>query len=90
MRKRASPDFSLVGRILDWYKAETGRDFYPGAEDPGVLSVTRIFNYYKTYGFNTEVMGASFRNIDEIVELAGVCSRFHPSSSTSFVIQISR
>ena len=61
----------FVGRILDWYKAETGRDFYPGAEDPGVLSVTRIFNYYKTYGFNTEVMGASFRNIDEIVELAG-------------------
>ena len=61
----------FVGRILDWYKAETGRDFYPGAEDPGVLSVTKIFNYYKTYGFNTEVMGASFRNIDEIVELAG-------------------
>ena len=61
----------FVGRILDWYKAETGRDFYPGAEDPGVLSVTKIFNYYKTYGFNTEVMGASFRNVDEIVELAG-------------------
>ena len=61
----------FVGRILDWYKAETGRDSYPGAEDPGVLSVSKIFNYYKTYGFSTEVMGASFRNIDEIVELAG-------------------
>ena len=61
----------FVGRILDWYKAETGRDSYPGPEDPGVISVTRIFNYYKTYGYNTEVMGASFRNLDEITELAG-------------------
>lgn len=61
----------FVGRILDWYKADTGRDSYPGPEDPGVLSVTRIFNYFKTYGYNTEVMGASFRNIEEIVELAG-------------------
>jgi len=61
----------FVGRILDWYKAETGRESYPGAEDPGVLSVTRIFNYFKTYGYTTEVMGASFRNTDEIVELAG-------------------
>ena len=61
----------FVGRILDWYKAETGRDSYPGAEDPGVLSVTKIFNYYKSFGYNTEVMGASFRNLDEIVELAG-------------------
>jgi transaldolase len=61
----------FVGRILDWYKAETGRESYPGAEDPGVLSVTRIFNYFKTYGYKTEVMGASFRNTDEIVELAG-------------------
>jgi len=61
----------FVGRILDWYKAETGRDAYPGSEDPGVLSVTRIFNYFKTYGYSTEVMGASFRNIDEILELAG-------------------
>ena len=61
----------FVGRILDWYKAETGRDAYPGSEDPGVLSVTRIFNYFKSYGYSTEVMGASFRNIDEIVELAG-------------------
>jgi len=61
----------FVGRILDWYKKSTGRDHYPGPEDPGVLSVTRIFNYFKTYGYGTEVMGASFRNIDEIIELAG-------------------
>ena len=61
----------FVGRILDWYKASTGRDHYPGAEDPGVVSVTEIFNYYKTYGYRTEVMGASFRNIEEIIELAG-------------------
>ncbi|QEY31377.1 transaldolase [Synechococcus sp. RSCCF101] len=61
----------FVGRILDWYKASTGRDSYPGPEDPGVLSVTRIFNYYKCHGYGTEVMGASFRNIDEIIELAG-------------------
>ena len=61
----------FVGRILDWYKKSTGRASYPGPEDPGVLSVSRIFNYYKTYGYKTEVMGASFRNTDEIVELAG-------------------
>jgi transaldolase len=61
----------FVGRILDWYKASTGRDSYPGPEDPGVISVTNIFNYFKTYGYRTEVMGASFRNIDEIIELAG-------------------
>ncbi len=61
----------FVGRILDWYKASTGRDHFPGAEDPGVISVTEIFNYYKTYGYRTEVMGASFRNIEEIIELAG-------------------
>ena len=61
----------FVGRILDWYKAETGIKSYPGPEDPGVLSVTRIFNYYKSHNYRTEVMGASFRNIDEIVELAG-------------------
>ncbi|WP_413442436.1 transaldolase [Synechococcus sp. MIT S1220] len=61
----------FVGRILDWYKAETGRDAYPGPEDPGVISVTRIFNYFKTFGYATEVMGASFRNLDEITELAG-------------------
>ena len=61
----------FVGRILDWYKKSTGRDSYPGPEDPGVISVTKIFNYFKTHGYTTEVMGASFRNIDEIIELAG-------------------
>ncbi|MFN6338233.1 MAG: transaldolase [Cyanobacteriota bacterium] len=61
----------FVGRILDWHKANTGRESYPGPEDPGVISVTKIFNYFKTYGYKTEVMGASFRNIDEIIELAG-------------------
>lgn len=61
----------FVGRILDWYKAATGRESYPGPEDPGVISVSQIFNYFKTYGYKTEVMGASFRNIDEIIELAG-------------------
>ena len=54
---------------MDWYKAETGREFYPGPEDPGVISVTKIFNYFKKYGYKTEVMGASFRNMDEILEL---------------------
>jgi transaldolase len=61
----------FVGRILDWHKKETGRDSYPAAEDPGVLSVTTIYNYYKKFGYKTEVMGASFRNIGEITELAG-------------------
>jgi transaldolase len=61
----------FVGRILDWYKKSTGREHYPGAEDPGVMSVTQIFNYFKTYDYKTEVMGASFRNIEEIIELAG-------------------
>ena len=61
----------FVGRILDWYKKHTGRESYSGVEDPGVISVTKIFNYFKTYGYKTEVMGASFRNVDEIVELAG-------------------
>jgi transaldolase len=61
----------FVGRILDWYKKKLGRDSIPAPEDPGVLSVTRIYNYYKTFGYKTEVMGASFRNMGEIVELAG-------------------
>lgn len=61
----------FVGRILDWYKKDTGRDSYPPTEDPGVLSVTRIYNYYKKHGYKTEVMGASFRNLGEIIELAG-------------------
>jgi transaldolase len=60
----------FVGRILDWHKAATGRD-YPADEDPGVLSVRRIFNYYKKHGYGTEVMGASFRNKGEILALAG-------------------
>lgn len=61
----------FVGRILDWYKKSTGRSDYAPAEDPGVVSVTRIYNYYKKFGYTTEVMGASFRNKDEILELAG-------------------
>src|SRR6201997_5149065 len=60
----------FVGRIYDWYKANTGKD-YKGADDPGVQSVTRIYNYYKKFGHQTEVMGASFRNTGEIIELAG-------------------
>jgi transaldolase len=60
----------FVGRIYDWYKAANKRD-YTGAEDPGVLSVDEIYNYYKKYGYKTEVMGASFRNIGQILELAG-------------------
>lgn len=60
----------FVGRILDWYKKDTGKD-YQGAEDPGVQSVTSIYNYYKKFGYQTQVMGASFRNIGEITELAG-------------------
>lgn len=61
----------FVGRILDWYKKDRGVDSIPPAEDPGVQSVTAIYHYYKSYGYKTEVMGASFRNIGEIVELAG-------------------
>ena len=60
----------FVGRILDWHKKETGQD-YVGPEDPGVQSVTTIYNYYKQFGYKTEIMGASFRNIGEIEELAG-------------------
>ena len=60
----------FVGRILDWYKKDTGKD-YNAAEDPGVQSVTEIYHYYKKFGYKTQVMGASFRNIGEITELAG-------------------
>ena len=60
----------FVGRIYDWYKANTGKD-YKGADDPGVISVTRIYNYFKKFGYQTEVMGASFRNTGQIVHLAG-------------------
>ena len=60
----------FVGRILDWYKKSTGKD-YTAAEDPGVVSVKEIYAYYKKFGHGTEVMGASFRNVGEITELAG-------------------
>ena len=63
----------FVGRIMDWYKAKTGQEYAPH-DDPGVKSVTTIYNWYKERGFNTVVMGASFRNIGEITELAG-CDR---------------
>ncbi|HHW7474912.1 TPA: transaldolase [Mannheimia haemolytica] len=63
----------FVGRILDWYKAHEGKEYAP-AEDPGVISVTNIYNYYKQHGYDTIVMGASFRNVGEIIELAG-CDR---------------
>jgi len=64
----------FVGRIMDWYKASTGKESYAPAEDPGVISVTTIYNYYKQHGIDTIVMGASFRNTGEITELAG-CDR---------------
>lgn len=63
----------FVGRIYDWYKKSTGQE-YVGAEDPGVQSVTRIYNYYKANGYDTVVMGASFRNLGQIEQLAG-CDR---------------
>jgi transaldolase len=61
----------FVGRIMDWYKAKTGQASFTPEADPGVLSVQKIYDYYKTHGYNTIVMGASFRNIGEIMELAG-------------------
>jgi transaldolase len=61
----------FVGRIMDWYKASRKVDYIDPKEDPGVVSVTEIYNYYKKFGYNTEVMGASFRNTGEIIELAG-------------------
>jgi transaldolase len=64
----------FVGRIMDWHKKDQGVLGFPGPEDPGVLSVKQIYNYYKKHGYNTIVMGASFRNADEIVELVG-CDR---------------
>lgn len=64
----------FVGRILDWYKKDTGKSEYASHQDPGVVSVTGIYNYYKQQGYKTVVMGASFRNIGEILELAG-CDR---------------
>ena len=64
----------FVGRILDWYKANTDKKEYAAHEDPGVVSVSEIYNYYKQHGYETVVMGASFRNVGEIIELAG-CDR---------------
>lgn len=64
----------FVGRILDWYKSNSDKKEYAPAEDPGVISVTKIYNYYKQHGYQTVVMGASFRNVGEITELAG-CDR---------------
>ena len=61
----------FVGRILDWYKVAMKKDSFAPHEDPGVKSVQSIFNYYKKYGYKTIVMGASFRNVGEITELAG-------------------
>src|ERR1700752_2497973 len=61
----------FVGRIYDWYKKDGGGKEIPADQDPGVASVTRIFNYYKKYGYKTQVMGASFRNVNQIVRLAG-------------------
>lgn len=61
----------FVGRILDWYKKSEGKDSYPPSEDPGVKSVTNIYAYYKKYGYKTQIMGASFRNKEEILQLAG-------------------
>lgn len=67
---RATLISPFVGRILDWYKKDTGKD-YQGADDPGVQSVTTIYNYFKKFGYQTVIMGASFRNLGEIQELAG-------------------
>lgn len=61
----------FVGRILDWHKKNEGVSSYPPADDPGVKSVTKIYNYYKKFGYKTQIMGASFRNKEEILELAG-------------------
>lgn len=60
----------FVGRIYDWFKKQTGQEIF-GADDPGVLSVKRIYNYYRKFGYDTEIMGASFRNTSQILELAG-------------------
>jgi transaldolase len=61
----------FVGRILDWFKANSGQTSYSASEDPGVISVTEIYEYYKQHDYSTVVMGASFRNTGEIIELAG-------------------
>jgi len=80
----------FVGRILDWYKKDTGKDFH-GAADPGVISVTGIYNYYKKFGYKTQVMGASFRNIGEITELeaaqADLPRKLDPEAAQTFDIK---
>ena len=76
----------FVGRILDWYKATHKKEFSP-QEDPGVQSVQQIFNYYKKFGYKTIVMGASFRNLGEITELAG-CDYLTISVSDKSVYEV--
>jgi transaldolase len=76
----------FVGRIMDWHLADSGRDSFPANEDPGVLSVARIYNYYKTNDFNTAVMGASFRNTGQIEMLAG-CDRLTISPALMQALQ---
>jgi transaldolase len=61
----------FVGRIYDWFKKEGGGKAIPDDQDPGVASVTHIYNYYKKYGYKTQVMGASFRNLNQVIRLAG-------------------
>ena len=78
----------FVGRILDWHKKESGRSEYPIDEDPGVISVTKIYNYYKQQGFNTVVMGASFRSVDEVLALAG-CDRLTISPDLMHILEAS-
>jgi len=77
----------FVGRILDWYKKSTGQESYSPQEDPGVCSVRQIYHYYKQHGYRTVVMGASFRNVGEIEELAG-CDRL--TISPQFLDELSK
>jgi len=76
----------FVGRILDWYKKQTGKESYPADEDPGVISVTAIYNYYKQQDYKTVVMGASFRSVEEVLALAG-CDRLTISPDLMAVLQ---
>ena len=76
----------FVGRILDWYKKQTGKSSYPADEDPGVISVTKIYNYYKQQGYKTVVMGASFRSVEEVLALAG-CDRLTISPDLMAILQ---
>lgn len=80
----------FVGRITDWYKADTGRSSYSPQEDPGCASVSEIYGYYKKYGHKTIVMGASFRNKGQILQLAGcdrltIAPKFLEVKSSAFV-----